>query len=75
MPKLKERRRRHGASKKLPKEKEFSSHAYIKLTSGRNQSKPNGHLDLPASSQGPRTVISSSVVSANWKNLVKVSKI
>ena len=75
MPKLKERRRRHRASKKLPKEKEFSSHADIKPTSGRSQSKSNGHLDLPLSSQGPRIVISSSVVSANWKNLAKVSKI
>ena len=70
MPKLKDR---HGSSKK---KKEFSSHADMKPTP--DQSKSNEHLDLPASSQGhPLTAAAhtSFVVSANWKNLAKVSKI
>ena len=70
-PKLKDRRRRHGSSK------EFSSHSDINPTPGRGQSKSNGHLDLPSRSQGLLTTAAhaSSVVSANWKSLAKVSKV
>ena len=77
MPKFKERRGRHGVSKKSPKEKKFSSYADIKHKSGMgrssSQSKSNGLQDLPASS--PLTMQPSSAVSANWKSLAKVRKI
>ena len=74
MPKLKDRRRGHGLSKK---KKECSSHSDKNPMPGRGQSKSNGHLDLQASSQGPPTVAAhaSSLVSANWKSLAKVSKL
>ena len=74
MPKLKDRRRGHGLNKK---KKECSSHSDTNPMPGRGQSKSNGYLDLQASSQGPPTVAAhaSSLVSANWKSLAKVSKV
>jgi hypothetical protein len=66
MPRAKERRGRHGAGKKSPRKKNLSSHADIKETSKGNLS---GH-----NIANPPTAQSSSAVSANWKNLAKVSR-
>ena len=74
MPKVKEGRRRHGAWKNSPKAKKASPHTGTTSLQEKidgNQTKSGGHsLGQVASSLG---VQASSAVSANWKNLAKVS--
>jgi hypothetical protein len=67
MPRAKERRGRHGASKKSSRKKTLSSHTDIKETSKGSLSESSGQV------ANPPTVQSASAVSANWKNLAKVS--